>query len=99
MLEKTKKRTWKFWVGRSVLLLLIIGIAWVVNLIWFKPFNIRHFYERVFIEYAISDPEVVTALGIPVLYDMTKEELSDVSDQKQREAFYQNEVKALNLPW
>lgn len=77
------KRSWKFWVGRTVILLLFLGIIWLVNLIWFKPFNIRHFYDRVFIEFAISDPEMVTSLGIPVLYDIYKDELSDVSDEKK----------------
>ena len=32
-----KKRTWKFWIGRTTLGLLIIGGLWLTNLIWFKP--------------------------------------------------------------
>lgn len=82
-----KKRTWKFWVGRSLLLLFTIAIIWVVNLIWFKPFNIKHFYDRLFVEMALSSPEMVTQLGIPVLYDMSKDELDDVSDAKNWEDF------------
>lgn len=83
----TKKRSWKFWVGRTLLILLFLGIAWLVNLIWFRPLNIRHFYDRVFIELAMDDPELVTSLGIPVLYDWSKDELTDVSDAKQWEDF------------
>lgn len=83
----SKKRTWKFWVGRSILLLLTITIIWTVNLIWFKPFNIGLFYDRVFVEFAIEDPEMVTQLGIPVLYDMYKADLSDASDKKSWEDF------------
>lgn len=82
-----KKRTWKFWTGRSILLLLAIGIIWSVNLIWFKPFSIRMFYDKVFVELAISSPELVTQLGIPVLYDMYKDELSDASDKANWEDF------------
>ena len=82
-----KKRTLKFWIGRSFLVLLILGIAWVVNLIWFKPFNIKHFYDRVFVEVALGNPELVTQMGIPVLYDWSKDELTDVSDAKQWEDF------------
>ena len=87
-----KKKTVLRWVGRSFLVLFLIGAIWVVNLIWFKPFNIRHFYDRVFLEVAISNPELVTSMGIPVLYDFTKDELANVSDEKQWEDF--NRVKA-----
>lgn len=82
-----KKKSWKFWVGRSLLLLFTVAIIWVVNLIWFKPFNIKHFYDRLFVEIALSSPEMVTQLGIPVLYDMSKDELDDVSDAKNWEGF------------
>ncbi|NND52625.1 MAG: DUF885 domain-containing protein [Flavobacteriaceae bacterium] len=83
----SKKRTLKFWIGRTVLILLILGIAWVVNLIWFKPFKINHFYDRVFIEVALGNPELVTQMGIPVLYNWSKDELTDVSDAKQWKDF------------
>ncbi len=82
-----KKRTWKFWVGRSLIVIILLGIGWVVNLIWFRPFNIRHFYDRLFVELALENPELVTQLGVPVLYDMSKDDLADVSDAKQREEF------------
>lgn len=85
----TKKRSIKFWIGRTLLALLLIGAIWIVNLIWFKPFNISLFYDRIFLEFVIDDPETVTQIGIPVLYDMTKDELSDASDAKNREAFEQ----------
>lgn len=77
------------WSGRIFLVIFLLGAIWVVNLIWFKPFNIRHFYDRVFVEFAISNPELVTSMGIPVLYDMTKDDLKDVSDEKLWEEFNQ----------
>jgi len=83
----TKKYTWKFWAGRTFLVLLFLGMLWLINLIWFRPFNIRHFYDRVFIEIALNDPELVTSMGIPVLYNWTKDELTDVSDAKQWKDF------------
>ena len=83
----SKKRTWKFWTGRIILSLLFIGTIWVVNLIWFKPFNIRHFYDKVFVKFAIGSPEMVTQLGIPVLYDFYKDDLDDESDKKSWEDF------------
>jgi len=82
-----KTRTWKYWTGRCLLLLLLIGLVWVGNLIWFKPFNISHFYDKIFIELALESPEVTTSLGIPVLYDLSKDELDDISVAKQWESF------------
>lgn len=82
-----KKRSWKFWLGRSLLVLLLLGMGWLTNLIWFRPFNIRHFYDRLFIELALASPELVTQLGVPVLYDWSKDELADVSDEAQWEEF------------
>lgn len=82
-----KKRTWKSWLKYSFLALLIVASVFVVNLIWFRPFNISHFYDRLFIELALENPEMVTQMGIPVLYDMSKDELSDASDKKAWEDF------------
>ena len=82
-----KNRSWKFWVGSSFLLIVSILAVFVVNLVWFKPFSIRMFYDKVFVEVALGNPELVTSMGIPVLYDMSKDELSDVSDKKQWEDF------------
>ncbi|MCH7515010.1 MAG: DUF885 domain-containing protein [Bacteroidetes bacterium] len=75
----------KKYILRTVLVVLFICAGWIINLIWFKPFNIRHFYDRVFLEFALESPELVTQLGIPVLYDLSKDELTDVSDKKQWE--------------
>lgn len=85
-----KKRTWKFWVSRTLLALLMIGGVWLTNLIWFRPFNIRHFYDRVFVKYALKSPEAITQLGIPVLYDWTKDKWDDVSDASLWKDFQQS---------
>lgn len=82
-----KKRTWKFWTGRTLLVLVIFGGLWFINLIWFKPFNINHFYEKIFVELVLDSPETTTYLGIPVIYDWTKDELDDISDAKLWEGF------------
>jgi len=84
-----KKRTWKFWVFRPLLVLLILVILWTINLVWFRPFNINHFYNKVFIAFALEDPELVTQMGVPILYNWTKDDLTDASDAKQWEVFNQ----------
>ncbi len=83
----SKPFRWKKFILRSLLVLLLGVIVFVVNLIWFKPFSIRLFYDKVFVEYALSDPEMVTQLGVPVLYGMTKDELTDVSDNNLHATF------------
>ncbi|WP_298538876.1 DUF885 family protein [uncultured Aquimarina sp.] len=83
----SKKRSWKFWTSRTILLILVLGLLWLTNLIWFKPFNISHFYDKVFVELALDSPELTTAMGIPVIYDWSKDELDDISDTKQWESF------------
>ncbi|AXT55579.1 DUF885 domain-containing protein [Aquimarina sp. AD1] len=83
----SKKRTWKFWTSRTLLIILVLGVLWLVNLIWFKPFSINHFYDKVFVELALESPELTTSMGIPVIYDWSKDELDDISDKKQWESF------------
>ena len=82
---KTSNRTWKFWTKRIILTLVLFAAIWVVNLIWFRPFNIRNFYNRVFVEIVLRDPELITSLGIPVLNDWKKDKLTDISDKQERE--------------
>ncbi|MVM29034.1 DUF885 family protein [Spirosoma sp. HMF4905] len=78
-----KKRTWKPWVFRSLAVLLLAGSIWIINLIWFRPFSIRHFYDRVFISVMLRSPEMITYLGLPILYDWTKDQWDDLSDAQQ----------------
>jgi uncharacterized protein (DUF885 family) len=81
-MKTKKKRTWKFWTGRTLLVLLVLGGLWLTNLIWFKPFSINHFYEKSSVELVLNSPELSTQLGIPVIYDLYKDELDDISDAK-----------------
>jgi len=38
--------------------------VWIVNTVWYKPFDIEHFYERVFVEFSLQNPEELTKSGI-----------------------------------
>lgn len=46
----------------GVALLLVAGFA--INAIWFKPISSRVFYERVFLEYGLQSPELLTQLRL-----------------------------------
>ncbi len=68
-------------------LLLFVVFAFgvfMVNLIWFKPFSINHFYERVFIEYALEDPEILSQLRIleGMGINFHNDDLTDISDAR-----------------
>lgn len=66
-----------------VLTALVIVLVFLINVIWFKPFSINHYYEKVFIEFMLEEPEMISALGIPVLSGMYNDELSDISLETQ----------------
>ena len=68
----------------SLLLLLLFGSWWAYRLLWGKPLNIDHFYERVFIEYLLHDPEQLTRLGMidNTLLDFHSDDLTDASPSR-----------------
>jgi len=46
------------------LLVLLIAGYWAARIIWLRPFNIDHFFERAYIEFLWDDPELLTVTGI-----------------------------------
>ncbi|MBO0358681.1 DUF885 domain-containing protein [Hymenobacter sp. BT186] len=70
----------------AVLLLLAVL---VVNTIWFKPFFIRAFYERVFVKFAFDSPELLSRLrlveGLGIQGHNRK--LDDVSEAENNRKF------------
>ncbi|WP_395373049.1 DUF885 domain-containing protein [Marinicella sp. W31] len=54
---------WKI-TKRTLLLALLLGLVFVINLIWFRPFFISHFYQKIFIEFAWNQPQLLTSMGI-----------------------------------
>src|ERR1700694_2396882 len=58
----------------------------LVNLIWFRPWNLNHFYEKVFAETVFSEPELLSALGLVEQFGITSHngKLSDESPAHQQ---------------
>ena len=77
----------KKWILRGLLILLFIGAVWVVNLIWFRPFSIRHFYDKVFFTFALQNPQMVSGMGLPVLSDIYNDQMNDYSLEKDTADF------------
>ena len=47
---------------RTLAVLLLIIAVLVINTVWFKPFFIRTFYEKVFVQVALDSPEMLSSL-------------------------------------
>lgn len=89
-----KPRSLRRKIKRIVLFTLLVvflgGGVFIVNLIWFKPFFLNHYYTKVFAEFALGSPETISGLGLPIpqwIYHYS-DDLDDISDKalkKQRE--------------
>lgn len=44
--------------------IVLAATVFVVNLVWFRPFSLDLFFEKVFIEEALGKPELLTSIGI-----------------------------------
>ena len=68
------------WGFRTLLTLLLLMILFVFHSVYFKPLHIRIFFERVFVEYAFFDPQLMSSLRmLPSWMDWYSDELTDLS--------------------
>lgn len=75
---------------RLALLALILGTLWLINLVLYKPFSINNFFERVFFEQGLDDPELMSRLGLLDKYgiDYHNSQLTDISEAHQNESYH-----------
>jgi uncharacterized protein (DUF885 family) len=82
------KRTLK-WLG-SIIAVVVIAIAvFLVNLIWFRPWSLNLFYEKVFAEVVFDHPELLSTLGLVEQVGITSHngKLDDESPAHQQHEF------------
>ena len=81
------KRALKWILGIVVVAIIAIAI-FLINLIWFRPWNINHFYEKTFAEVIFSEPELLTSLGLVEQFGYTRHngKLGDESPAHQQKA-------------
>ena len=74
------------WLGGILLLLLVILAVFLINLIWFRPWSLNLFYEKVFAETIFSEPELLSQLGLVEQFGFTSHngKLSDESPAHQQ---------------
>src|SRR6266699_534150 len=71
----------------SIVLLGVIALAiFLINLIWYRPWSLNLFYEKVFAEVIFSEPELLTQLGLVEQFGITSHngKLSDESPAHQQ---------------
>ena len=79
-------KSWKRYLLATFAALFGAVSIWVVNLIWFKPFDIDLFYDRSFIRFVLHNPEFLSSMRvIPPALEWYEDDLSDrsVADQER----------------
>ena len=61
------------WTLRIVALLVIVLAIFLVNLIWFRPWSLNLFYEKVFAQVLLEEPELLSSLGLVERFGITGE--------------------------
>src|SRR5438105_15905296 len=69
-----------------ILILVIVLAVFLINLIWFRPWSLNLFYEKVFAEVVFSEPELLSELGLVEQFGITSHngKLSDESPAHQQ---------------
>ena len=84
MVRKTLK-----WILRILALLFVVVAIFLVNLIWFRPWSLNLFYEKVFVKVLFEEPELLSSLGLVEQFGITSHngKLGDASPAHQQRYF------------
>src|SRR6266480_4152092 len=82
------KRIFK-WFGAIIAVVAIAIAVFLVNLIWFRPWSLNLFYEKVFAEILFDHPEILSSLGLVEQFGITGHngKLGDESPAHQQRQF------------
>src|SRR5204863_9626021 len=74
------------WLGAIIAVVVIAIAVFLINLIWFRPWSLNLFYDKVFAEVIFSEPELLTQLGLVEQFGFTSHngKLSDESPAHQQ---------------
>ncbi|MBI4622019.1 MAG: DUF885 domain-containing protein [Verrucomicrobia bacterium] len=51
-------------IAGGLAVVVFVGLAvFAINLVWFRPWSLRLFYEKVFVSYALENPELLSSVG------------------------------------
>jgi uncharacterized protein (DUF885 family) len=77
------------WLGAIIAVLAIVIAVFLINLIWFRPFSLNLFYDKVFAEVLFDHPELLSTLGLVEQFGITGHngKLDDESPAHQQHEF------------
>src|SRR5438132_13247373 len=77
------------WLLRGMLALVLAGGLLFANFWYFKPLSINWFYNRVFLQYALDDPELLSSLRLfePLGIQSHNRKLTDASPAHEAKLF------------
>ena len=77
------------WTLRVVALLVIVLAIFLINLIWFRPWSLNLFYEKVFAQVLFDEPELLSSIGLVERFGLTghSAKLGDASPAHQQRFF------------
>ena len=77
------------WALRIVALLVVVIAIFLINLIWFRPWSLNLFYEKVFAQFVFDEPELLSAIGLVERFGITghNAKLGDASPAHQQLIF------------
>ena len=71
----------------------LITIIFLINMVWFKPFFIHHFFYREMVSALKVDPQTATKAKAPFFHKRYRDKLNDISPeglQKESERIERN---------
>ncbi len=79
------KRVFK-WFGAILAVVVIAAAVFLINLIWFRPWSLNLFYDKVFAEVLFDHPELLSMLGLVEQFRITSHngKLDDESPAHQQ---------------
>src|ERR1043166_376567 len=77
------------WLGAITAVFAIAVAIFLINLIWFRPWSLNLFYEKVFAEILFDHPEILSTLGLVEQFGVTGHngKLDDESPAHQQREF------------
>ncbi len=77
------------WLGGILAVLFVVAAVFLVNLIWFRPWSLNAFYEKIFVEVLFDQPELLSNLGLVEQFGITghNARLDDESPAQQQRQF------------
>jgi uncharacterized protein (DUF885 family) len=77
------------WLGGIIAVLLLLAAVFVVNAVWFRPWLLNVFYEKVFVEFMLDNPELLSTIGLVEQFGITghNAKLNDESPAHEQRNF------------